>query len=153
MNKKLLKLPALSLIGGIILYVLTFIIILLGFGITWGPKVSIVLYYLPTLLNIVIIIILGIILRRTYDRKDFFRSATLLVIYTIIISILQRIALYLGIYNFTIDWIFSLPISLFRILVPLSVKYDNFKIISSLIMIVSIFEPYIMILFGKNIKN
>lgn len=150
---KILKLPVLSSIGGIVFYVLNFIVILLGFGGSWSPTLSKALSYIPLLLNIIIITIIGIILRRTYSRRDAFRSASFLVVYTIILMIVQTTFSYFGVYNFTLDWILSLPISLFRMLLPLSVKYNDLKTMSSIFMFISIFEPYIMILFAKKDKK
>lgn len=148
MNIKLFKLPILTSIGGIIFYLLNFIIAFLGFGGIWTPKQSIILSYIPLILAIIILIIIGIILRRTYDRKDFIKSSTLLVIYSIIILIVQRLSLYFGIYNSTVDFILYLPTTIFQIMISLSTKYNNSEIVNLIFLILSLFEPYIFVLFG-----
>ena len=148
MNIKLLKLPILTSVGGIIFYLLNFIMAFLGFGGVWTSKQSEILSYIPLILAIIILIIIGLILRRIYSRKDFIKSSTLLVIYSIIILIVQRLSLYFGIYNSTVDFILYLPTAIFQIMISLSTKYNNSEIGNLIFLILSLFEPYIFVLFG-----
>lgn len=148
MNRKLFKLPILTSIGGIIFYLLNFILAFLGFGGIWTPRQSEILSYIPLILSVIILIIIGMILRRTFSRKDFIESATLLVIYSIIILIVQKISLYFDIYNETIDFILYIPTAIFQTMILLSTKFNNSKVVNSIFLILSLLEPYIIVFFG-----
>lgn len=153
MNKKLFKLPILTLIGGIVFYILNFAIIFFGYGGTWSPRLTKVMTYIPLALSGGILILIGMILRKTYDRKDFFRTATLLVVYSIVILIFQQLSLYLGIYNEAMDFILYLPLTIFTIITSSLVKQTSSESINWMYLIASLFLPYIFVLFGKSSKR
>lgn len=153
MNKKLLKLPILTLIGGMVFYILNFAIVFFGYGGTWSPRLTAVMAYIPLALSMGILILIGMILRKTYDRKDFLQSATLLVLYSIVILIFQQLTLYLGIYNETIDFILYLPLTIFSIITSSLVKQSDSESINWMYLIASLFLPYIFVLFDKSSKR
>lgn len=152
MSKKLLKLPIFALIGGVVFYILIFLINFLGYGGAWTPGVAALLSYIPLALNIGIFIVIGLILRKTYDKKTFFKSATLLVLYSVVILIIQQLTMHFGVFNNTIDLILYLPVSLFRTVTFLSPKDNNSDIVNWIFVILALFEPYIFVLFGKKEK-
>lgn len=149
MDKKLFKLPFLSLIGGIVFYAIIFLLNFLGYGVTFNPLITKILIQAPLILNILILIIIGMILRKSYDRKTFFKSITLLVIYSFVLLIMQQVMLHFGIENLLVDFILYLPIAIFGIISSLLVKDNNTEIIKMIILIVSLFEPYLLMLFSK----
>lgn len=153
MNKKLWKLPVLTSIGALILHILVFIFIFVGYGGSWTPRVARLLTYVPLALNILLVLIIGLILRRTYDKKTFFKAASLLVIYSIVISILQRAIIYLGIDNFTFNFILYLPIELFGMIESLFLRTQNPYTTNWILVFITLFEPYIFLLFAKKSKN
>lgn len=56
-------------------------------------------------------------------------------------------------YNEAIDFILYLPIAIFGITSNLSMGDNDSEIIKWIFLILSLFEPYIFILFGKRSKN
>lgn len=152
MHRKLLKLPVFTFIGGFILHIFNFFIQIFGYGINFNPTMDKMLSYSFLSMSIIIIIIIGLVLRKTYSRKDFFLSASLLVVYTIILSIIQRITFQFDLYNFTFDFILYLPIAIFGVFRYFSVIYNDSTILSLLFATFSILEPYVFLIFGKSLK-
>lgn len=155
MNKRLLKLPILTLIGGIILRIINHIIILImvrGKN-EWTLEMGTMQFYIDLILSISIIVIIGLVLRKTYDRKDFLKSATLLVVYSILILVVEQLIQYLGIYSVGFSLLFYLPIEMFTIITSLLAKVSNGEVINWLYVLPSIFAPYLLVLFGKESKD
>lgn len=150
MNKKLFKLPIFTLIGGTILRVVNHIIISLMVRGTneWTFEMGTKVFYFDLILSIVIFISIGIILRRTYDRGAFIKSATLLVIYSILVLGLEQITQYFDMYN-SIFLLLYLPIEIFTIITSLLVRVSTAESIIWIYAVPSLFAPYIFILFGK----
>ena len=71
MNKKLLKLPVLTLIGGIILQIADYItaFTLVKGTSEWTLEMGTTAFYIRLVLSIIFFVVIGIILRRIYDRK------------------------------------------------------------------------------------
>jgi hypothetical protein len=80
MKKKLLMLPVLTLIGGIILQIVDFItaFTLMKGTSEWTLEMGTTAFYIRLVISIILFIVIGIILRRIYDRKTFVKSTTLL---------------------------------------------------------------------------
>lgn len=152
MNKNQFKLPVLSLLGGALYYLIIFLINLLGYGDSWSPRVGILLSYIPLALNIIILVIIGLILRKTYDRNAFFKAATILVVYSIVLLAFRRLAEHFGFSNDILEFILNLPISLFGIFSNISVRYNLSGILGGVLVILSLLEPYILAFFGKEDK-
>lgn len=153
MNKKLLRLPILTIIGGVILRIITYIalkIIVEPSG-EWGSK----FFYINLVSSLVIIFIVGIILRRTYDKDTFFKSATLLVIYSFIIWGLSEIGQYFGIYSITASLILYLPTEIFNIITSVLREMTSTQSMALIYGFVFIekFAPYLFLFFAKKGDN
>lgn len=156
MNKKLLKLPILTLIGGIILRIIYRITIhFLVKGTTdWTSEVGTKLFYIDIISSIIIFIVIGIILRKTYDRKTLFKSATLLVIYSFLIFGLSEITQHFGIYSITASLILYLPTEIFNIITSILREITSTTSITLIYVFIIIenFAPYLFLLFVKEPK-
>lgn len=150
MNKKLLKLPVLTLIGGIILRIADYITayILVKGTSEWTLEMGTTAFYIRLVMSIVFFVVIGIMLRRIYDRKAFAESATLLVIYSIAILALEQITQYLGTYNMIIYWMY-LPAEIFTTITSVLARVSTAESINWTYAIPSLFAPYLFILFGK----
>lgn len=155
MNKKLFKLPFLTAIGGIILRIINHFIILIMVRRTneWTLQMGTAQFYIELILSILIFVLIGIILRKTYYRKDFLKSSTLLVIYSIIVLILEQVAQNLGIYNIGFSLFLYLPIEIFTIITSVLSRLSSADVINLLYVIPSTFAPYLFIVFGKKSKD
>lgn len=155
MNKKLLKLPFLTLIGSVIIRIINYVIILImGRGTNqWTLEMETMQFYIDLILNIFILTIIGLILRKTYDRKDFLKSANLLVIYSIVMLMIEQVTQYLGIYSVGFNLLFYLPIEIFTIITSLLARVSDVEVINWIYAIPSIFAPYLLVFFVKESKD
>ena len=153
MDNKLLKLPILAVIGGIILRIIDRIAIsILVRGTTDSTsEIGTKFFYINLISNIVIFIIIGKILKKNYDRKTLFKSATLLVIYSFLIFGLSEILQYFGIYPITSILILSLPTEIFSIITSIlrSITSTQNITLIRLFIIIENFAPYLFLLFVK----
>ena len=150
MNKKLFNLLFLTLTGGIILRIIEFISIRIRISTIapeaeWGSEI----FYVNLVSSVIIIVAIGMILRKTYDKEAVFKSATLLVIYSFIVWALSEIGAIYGLYS--VFSILYLPTDIFAI-----VSYGLSTVISSqnialfyLVVFIEKFAPYIFVLFAK----
>lgn len=154
MNKKLLKLPVLTLIGGIILQIADYItaFTLVKGTSEWTLEMGTTAFYIRLVLSIIFFVVIGIILRRIYDRKTLVKSATLLVIYSIVILALEQITQYLGIYSMIIYWMY-LPVEIFTIITSVLARASTAESINWTYAIPTLFAPYLFILFGKKSES
>lgn len=158
MDKNLLKLPVLTLIGGIILRISDYIVTpLLSNGISeWTVGMETASFYIRLIITIILFAVIGIILRRSYDKSTMIKSATLLVIYSIIVVVIEQMAILFGGYNIIILWLY-LPLEIFTSIAVLLSRIFNLESINWIYIIPAIFSPYLFILFVKKtnrgIKN
>lgn len=153
MNKKLLKLPVLTLIGGIILRIVDYITVFIFFKGTseWTFEMGTTAFYIRLVISIILFVAIGIIVRRIYDRKTLVKSATLLVIYSIVIFALEQITQYCHTYSMAIYWMY-LPVEIFTTISSVLAKFSTAESISLTYAIPTLFAPYLFVLFGKNLK-
>lgn len=153
MNKKLLKLPILTIIGGIILRIIDYItlkIIVEPSG-EWSSK----FFYINLVSSIVIIVSIGMILRRTYDKDTFFKSATLLVTYSFIIWGLSEIGQFFGIYSTITSLILYFPTEVFNVITSVLREITSTQSMALIYVFIFIekFAPYLFLLFAKKDDN
>ena len=154
MDRELFKLPALTSIGGFILRIIEYITvrILLKGTTEWTLKMGRITFFIDLVSNLIIFIMVGMIIRRIYTRKMIMKSATLLVIYSIILLALEQITQYFGIYNLIIHSLY-LPVSIFTIITSILMKISPAETITWIYAIPSLFAPYLFVLFGRKFKS
>ena len=154
MNKKLLKLPVLTLIGGIILRIIAYItaLTLIRGTSEWTLEMGTTAFYIQLVISIILFVVIGIILHTIYNRKTFVKSATLLVIYSIIIFALEQITQYFGTYSMIIYWLY-LPVEIFTIITSVLARVSTAESINWMYVIPSLFAPYLFVLFGKKSES
>jgi len=150
MDKNLLRLPVLTLIGGIILRISDYVIIpVLSNGSSqWTGGMETASFYIQLIITIILFAVIGIILRRSYDRRTMIKSATLLVIYSIIVVVIEQLAIHFGAYNIIILWLY-LPLEIFTSIAVLLSRIFNLESINWIYIIPAIFSPYLFVLFVK----
>ena len=153
-NKNILKLPCLTLIGGIILRIIEFIEIRIRIATIdpnaeWGSEI----FYVNLVSSIIIIFIIGMILRKTYDKDIIFKSATLLVIYSFVIWGLSEIGAIFGIYS--LFSILYLPTEIFNMISSVLIEIISPKNITLFYLLIFIekFAPYLFLLFTKKTES
>jgi len=155
MNKRILILPGLTLIGGIILRIVDFVtafVLIKGNGTSeWTLEMGTIAFYVRLVMSVIVFAVIGIILRRIYDRRTFVKSATLLVIYSIIVFALEQNIQYFWA-HMIIYWMY-LPWEMFAIITSLLAKISREKTINWIYAIPSLFAPYLFVLFSKKAKD
>lgn len=154
MNIKLFKLFVLSLIAGVILRISDYVVafILLGRTAEWTDEMLTFSFYIQLVLSITAFVIIGLILRKEYDRKSFAQSATVLVVYSIIIFALEQLAQYFHTYSLIIYRLF-IPMEIFTIITSALARLSTAETINWMYVIPSLFAPYLFVLFGKKVGN
>ena len=155
LNKKIFKLPIFTLIGGIILRIINhFIILVMVRGTNeWTLEMGTTHFYIDLTLSIIIFVIVGIILRKTYDWVDFLKAATLLTIYSIVILTLEQATQYIGIYGIGFSLFFYLPIEIFTIITSTLARISTAETISLIYAIPSLFAPYLFVFFARKSES
>lgn len=154
MNKKLLKLPVLTLIAGVILQIadsITALTLLKGV-FEWTLEMETTVFYVRLVISIILFIVIGIILHRIYDRKTLIKPATSLVIYSIVIFALGQIMKYFGTYSVIFYWM-CIPVEIFTAITSVLVRVSAAESISWIYAIPSLFAPYLFVLFGKKSES
>lgn len=154
MTERLLKLPVLTLIGGIILRIVIYITAstLVKGTSKWTLEMGTIAFYIQLALSIVIFVVIGIKLRKIYNRKTFVKSATLLVIYSIVILAVEQITQHFGTYSMIIYWMY-LPVEIFTTITSLLARISPAESINLIYAIPSLFAPYLFVLFGKKTES
>lgn len=152
MNKNLIRLPIVTLVIGILLRVSNFTIAyFLARGTTeWTLEMDNATFYINLVLSIVLFIMGGLFLRRT-DKTSLTKSATILVIYSVLMLALEKVTQHFGVY-LIIYWLF-LPIELFTTITSVIARISAAEEISWLYVLPSIIAPYMFVIFGKNSKK
>lgn len=151
MNKKLLRFPVLTLIGGNILRLSDYIVLptVLSNGATqWTSEMQTASFYILLITTIILFAVIGIILRRSYDKSTMIKSATLIVIYSIIVVVIEQMAILTGAYNIIILWLY-LPFEIFISIAVLLSRTFNLESLNWIYIIPAIFSPYLFVLFVK----
>jgi hypothetical protein len=151
MNKEIFRLPLYTLIAGFILGIINLITIRILIRGTneWTLEMGSTVFYIELILSIIAFVFIGILLRQKYNRAVFFKSATLLVIYSAVVFILEQIMQYWGFYSMINSYLY-LPVSIFTVITSLAARVSNLEHIKWLHVIPSIFAPYLFLLFSKN---
>lgn len=155
MDKNLLKLPVLTLIGGIILRLSDYIVVpaLLSNGASqWTGEMQTASFYIQLIITIILYAVIGIILRRSYNRNTMIKSATLLVIYSIIVVVIEQMAIFIGAYNIIILWLY-LPFEIFISIAVLLSRTFNIESLDWIYIIPAIFSTYLFVLFVKKTNS
>ena len=154
MNKRLLRLPVLTLLGGIILRIVDYItaLTLIKGSSEWTLEMGTTAFYIRLAISIILFVVIGIILRRIYDRKTFVKSTTLLVIYSIVIFALEQITQYFGTYSMIIYWMY-IPVEIFTSITSVLARVSTAESINWTYAIPSLFAPYLFVLFGKKSES
>lgn len=149
-NKQILKFPAAMLLAGVALRVCMngIISIWLQMG---TPISSLGLFGIRLLLSVLLFLLVGRMVRRQYSKKEFIRSANLLVFYSIAVLLLEQITQYAGVYSTVSLWL-MLPTEIFNVITEFLSQLIGGRIywISS---IPALFAPYLFFFFIKEEKK
>lgn len=150
LRKELLRLPAYTLAAGIVLRIISAITIRITTvnSSEWTPEVSAVLFCVNLVCSIALFIGIGLLLRKSYSRADFFKSATLLLAYYLVVFGVEQLTQYLGVYNMAVNYFF-LPVEVFSVLIDLALKMSNAETLTWVHLIPSMLAPYLFVLFSK----
>ncbi|WP_343208350.1 hypothetical protein [Anaerolentibacter hominis] len=149
MNKEMFRLPLGCLAAGILLDIASKIYISVRLDKTAGTEITAPdTFFFMLLLSLVIFIVIGFLLHRTQTRDSLIRSATLIVAYGMIVLFLERVVQHFGLYPAFMTWLF-LPLKLFDVITDLLLKVTGAGQISMLLVLPSLFAPYLFVLFGK----
>ncbi|MEA4973041.1 hypothetical protein SDC9_144370 [bioreactor metagenome] len=150
MNLKILKLFFLATVAGIILRISDYAIAYALIKST--GELSAIANTVGVILSIVAVVIIGMKLRKEYDRKMFIKAATVLVVYSIVIFTIERIAQYFNSYSL-ITYRLCIPTEMFFPIDLLLMQINIAGIPTWVLFIPSLFAPYLFVLFGKKSTN
>ncbi len=148
MDKNLLKLPYYATIAGIILRLSYFTVIPRLIQGANQENMETTFFFLQLLFSVILFMGIGILLRKGYDRKTFFKSATLLVVYFTVLLIIEQTTQYFGVYSMLVYYLY-LPSEVFSWIILLLVRIFPRENMTWIIVIPSILAPYLLVLFAK----
>jgi len=150
LNFRISKLLLLSTVAGIILRISDYAIAyaLIKNTTEWTETTNAISNIISIVLSIAAFVIIGINLRKEYDRKMFIKSATVLVVYSILIFTIERIAQYLNSYSLIIYCLY-IPTDIFFPIDLLLMQINIAGIPNWALFIPSLFAPYLFVLFAK----
>ena len=153
MSKDLMRLPIISLAIGVLLRISDYIIAVFLVRSTnvWTLEMGPTAFYIRLVLSAVLFIIGGILLKKI-DKKVIFKSATLLVIYSILVFFLEQVVQYFGTYNMGIYWLF-LPVELYTNITSALARISSVETINWWYALPSLVAPYLFVLFGKGSRK
>lgn len=151
MDKNILKLPGLTILSALAIRIInnTLIAQMIRGTNEWTIEMGNRLLLIDVILSIVAFFIIGFTLRKTHDKSNLFKSASLLVIYGIVLLVLEQVTQYFGVYNVSIALVLYLPTELFTIITAVIINLTSAETLNFLYVIPSLFAPYLFILFGK----
>jgi len=114
----------------------------------WTVEMQTASFYIRLIITIILFAVIGIILRRSYDKSTMIKSATLLVIYSIVVVVIELMAIRFGVYNAIIPWLY-LPLEIFTSIAVLLSRIFNLESINWIYIIPAILSPYLFVLFVK----
>ena len=154
MNLKILKLFFLATVAGIILRISDYAIAYALIKSTGelSDNTNAIANTAGVILSIVAVVFIGMKLRKEYDRKMFIKAATVLVVYSIVIFTIERIAQYFNSYSL-ITYRLCIPTEMFFPIDLLLMQINIAGIPTWVLFIPSLFAPYLFVLFGKKPTN
>lgn len=154
MSIKLFKLFALSSIAGVILRISDYsgALILLGKTAEWTDEMLTISFYIQLILSFTAFVIIGLILRKENDRKSFAQSATVLVVYYLVMFALEQTTQYFHVYSLIIYRLF-IPVEIFTVITLALARLSTAETINWVYVIPSLFAPYLFVLFGKKVEK
>lgn len=150
MSKELLKLPLLTLAAGIILRMTDYITVrLLIRGTTeWTLEMGTTAFYVRLFLSVALFVGIGLLLRKKYSRITFMKSATLLMVYSVLIFAIEQITQHFGSYSMIIYYLY-IPVDMFTIITSVLARISSAERITWLYIVPSLFASYLFLLFSK----
>ncbi|SHK88965.1 hypothetical protein [Desulforamulus aeronauticus] len=150
MNKELLKLPLCTLAAGIILRTADYITVrLLIRGTTeWTLEMGTTAFYVRLFLSVSLFAGIGLLLRKRYSRITFIKSATLLMLYSVVIFAIEQVTQHFGSYSMIIYYLY-IPVDMFTVITSFLARISDAGSINWLYAIPSLFAPYLFLLFSK----
>lgn len=103
-------------------------------------------FWIGVILTAVLFLITGLFCFRDMDRKDIAKSATVVVLYYIVIAALEQLLLSAGKYPIIISWLL-IPVRMYSVIHQVLIRYTGLAAWIGLF--ISIISPYLYIIFGK----
>ncbi len=91
MRKEFLRLPLYTFMSGIILRMTDYLIvrILMGGTAEWTSEMGTIAFYIRLILCVLIFFCIGLLLRQRYSRRNFMKSATFLMLYSVVMLAME----------------------------------------------------------------
>lgn len=153
MDKKLLKLPLLAAASGIVLRFLTQFMmnIMMSEGGTWTDQMNTNMFYIRLLMSLALFVGIGLILKKTYDRKTMLKAATLLALFFIVVLFIEQSSVLMNGY-FTLLYYLYLPTEIFSWITYamfMLIGVENYSLLFAVPMILA---PYLFMIFTMKPK-
>lgn len=149
---KLLKLPMLTLAAGIILRIADFVaaMVLAAGTSEWTAEMGDIVFYVRLILSAAAFVTIGMLLRKNTGGKTLALSATLIVLYYVIVFAAEQITQLNGQYSIIVYWLF-IPVEMFTVITSVLARLSS-GAINWVYVIPSILSPYLFLLFCRK-KN
>lgn len=154
MRNNLMKVPIISLITGVILTIADYT---LGYFIAkgsseWTLEMNDTVIYTTLCLSIILFISTGFLFLRNTLKKDILKSATLVVVYNIVLIVLEQVILYFGTYSITIHYLF-IPVRMYGTITQVLLNATDTLASIWISTLPAIIAPYLYVIFGKRYKD
>lgn len=151
MDKQIYKLPLYTLAAGLITRIIFYFVVLTAVRLTteWSVWMSNGLLAAHLATSAVLFIFIGRRLCRTYTRQTCFRAASLLVVYSVIMLVLEQLMLHTGDYG-QINVLLYLPVEIFTPITSVTLLLFGKSLPGWLCAVPSLFAPYLFLFFSTD---
>lgn len=147
-KSKIWRILLISIMIGIIISIITFVstyFIAKGTN-EWTLEMGNTVFWIDVILATVLFILTGLFCLRDMGKMDIAKSATVVVIYYIVIIGLEQLLLSVGQYPFILLWLF-IPVRLYSVIYQMLLRFTEISVWIGLLP--SIIAPFLYVVFGK----
>lgn len=154
MDKQIYKLPLYTLASGLIIRIIFYFVVLTAVSLTteWSVWMSNGLLAAHLAVSAVLFIFIGRRLCRTYTRQTCFRAASLLVVYSVIMLVLEQLMLHTGDYG-QINHLLYLPVEMFTPITSVMLLLFGKFVPGWFCAVPSLFAPYLFVFFSTDVPD
>ena len=153
MDRKIFKLPLLAAAAGMVLRFFTqlILIFMMDGNAEWTDRMNTNMFIVRTLMSIALIIGIGLLLRKTFDRRTMLKAATLLALIILAVYIMEQTSLYTSGYLTLLHYLY-LPGEIFNWVTYLLFMVAGVDNYTRLFVIPHLLAPYLFMMFTIRTK-
>jgi hypothetical protein len=151
-TSKIIRVPLISVLTGIIISKVSSIAIYLMVRGTdeWTTNMNITLYTIKIIVAVLLFIITGLFCYKDMNKLDIAKSATIVVIYYVVVVLIEQFYIHKGQYPIFLLWVFT-PVNIYTIICNSIFRFIRMSIWVDIIL--TSITPFSYVLFGSQVKN